>query len=150
VLKCQRIEQGVMPISVYSDLASFKLYMSDVGLLTMKIGISQQAVLSAGEIENTLPSIIPFNLQYEYAAFKVEVAPLEAVQLAFAHSCIQVQQKHCTELQRFIIKGGNHALHLFRGAGVRLFLLQFWRAYTFARILRDELQFHGIGQDGGY
>jgi predicted AAA+ superfamily ATPase len=53
VLKCQRIEQGVMPISVYSDLASFKLYMSDVGLLTMKSGISQQAVMSAGEIENT-------------------------------------------------------------------------------------------------
>jgi predicted AAA+ superfamily ATPase len=53
VLKCQRIEQGTMPISVYSDLASFKLYMSDIGLLTMKSGISQGAVLSAGGIENT-------------------------------------------------------------------------------------------------
>ncbi|MDR1157295.1 MAG: ATP-binding protein [Oscillospiraceae bacterium] len=53
VLKCQRIKQGIMPIAVYSDLASFKLYMSDIGLLTMKSGISQQAVLSAGEIENT-------------------------------------------------------------------------------------------------
>jgi predicted AAA+ superfamily ATPase len=53
VLKCTRLEQGFMPLSVYQDLSSFKLYMSDVGLLTMKSGISQQALLSAGEIENT-------------------------------------------------------------------------------------------------
>ena len=52
VLKCTRIEHGYMPISVYSDLASFKLYMSDSGLLTMKSGISQSVVLSAGEIDN--------------------------------------------------------------------------------------------------
>lgn len=53
VLKCERIEQAFMPISVYRDLSSFKLYMSDVGLLTMKSGISQQTILSVGEIENT-------------------------------------------------------------------------------------------------
>ena len=53
VLKCERLEHGFMPISVYRDLSSFKLYMSDIGLLTMKSGISQQTVLSAGEIENT-------------------------------------------------------------------------------------------------
>ena len=52
VLKCERVEQGFMPLSVYRDLASFKLYMSDVGLLTMKSGISQQAILSSGEIGN--------------------------------------------------------------------------------------------------
>jgi len=49
VLKCERIEQGFMPISVYRDLSGFKLYMSDVGLLTMKSGMSQQAILSSGE-----------------------------------------------------------------------------------------------------
>jgi len=53
VLKCERVEHGFMPISVYRDLASFKLYMSDVGLLTMKSGISQATILAAGEIENT-------------------------------------------------------------------------------------------------
>jgi len=52
VLKCTRITQGVMPIAVYSDLASFKLYMGDVGLLTAKSGISQQTVLSGGSIPN--------------------------------------------------------------------------------------------------
>ena len=53
VLKCGRITQGYMPISVYSDLSSFKLYMGDVGLLTMKSGISQQTILATGEIDNT-------------------------------------------------------------------------------------------------
>ncbi|MDR2712425.1 MAG: ATP-binding protein [Clostridiales bacterium] len=52
VLKCERIEQGLMPISVYRDLSSFKLYMSDIGLLTMKSNVSQQTILAAGEIEN--------------------------------------------------------------------------------------------------
>lgn len=61
VSKCVRIEQGLMPISVYSDLASFKLYMSDVGLLTMKSGISQQTVLSAGETDNTFLGAISEN-----------------------------------------------------------------------------------------
>lgn len=46
VLKCQRINQAYEPISVYADLSAFKLYMGDVGLLTMKSGISQQTVLS--------------------------------------------------------------------------------------------------------
>jgi predicted AAA+ superfamily ATPase len=61
VLKCNLIEQGVMPISVYSDLASFKLYMGDVGLLTMKSGISQQTVLAAGVIDNSFLGAISEN-----------------------------------------------------------------------------------------
>ena len=46
MLKCQRIDQAAEPIAVYADLSAFKLYMGDVGLLTMKSGISQQTVLS--------------------------------------------------------------------------------------------------------
>lgn len=61
VLKCGRIEQAFMPISVYEDLSSFKLYMSDVGLLTMKSGISQQTILAAGEIENIFLGAISEN-----------------------------------------------------------------------------------------
>lgn len=45
VLKCRRIEQGFQPVSVYEDLASFKLYLSDVGLLVAKAGLSQQTIL---------------------------------------------------------------------------------------------------------
>ena len=46
VLKCQRVNQALEPIAVYADLSAFKLYMGDVGLLTMKSGLSQQTVLS--------------------------------------------------------------------------------------------------------
>ena len=45
VLKCQKTEQGFDPISVYSDLSSFKLYFADVGLLVTKSGVSHQAIL---------------------------------------------------------------------------------------------------------
>jgi len=61
VLKCTRIEHGFMPISVYSDLSSFKLYMGDVGLLSMKSGIPQQTILSLGEIDNTFLGAITEN-----------------------------------------------------------------------------------------
>lgn len=70
VLKCVRIEHGLMPISVYSDLSSFKLYMGDVGLLTMKSGISQQTVLATGEIENTFLGAISENYVAQALATK--------------------------------------------------------------------------------
>jgi predicted AAA+ superfamily ATPase len=49
VLKCQKIEHGIDPISVYTDLSAFKLYMGDVGLLVMKSGLSHQTILSDGD-----------------------------------------------------------------------------------------------------
>ena len=74
VLKCKRIEHGFMPISVYQDPASFKLYMSDVGLLTMKSGISQQVILAAGELENTFIGAITENyVAQTFAAKRYEL-----------------------------------------------------------------------------
>jgi predicted AAA+ superfamily ATPase len=70
VLKCARIEHGYMPVSVYSDLSSFKLYMGDVGLLTMTSGISQQVVLAAGEIANTFLGAISENYVAQCLATK--------------------------------------------------------------------------------
>ena len=46
VLRCNKIEHAYNPIPVYRDLSSFKLYMSDVGLLTMKAGVPMQTILS--------------------------------------------------------------------------------------------------------
>lgn len=46
VLKCQRIEHGFEPIPVYVDLSSFKLYMSDAGILTMKSALPHHVILS--------------------------------------------------------------------------------------------------------
>lgn len=46
VLKCQKIDHGTNPIAVYADLSSFKLYMSDVGLLVMRSGLPIQTILT--------------------------------------------------------------------------------------------------------
>jgi len=70
VLKCQRLEHGFMPISVYRDLSSFKLYMSDVGLLTMMSGMSQQAILSAGVAGNIFIGAITENYVAQALASK--------------------------------------------------------------------------------
>ena len=46
VLKCQKIDHGFLPIAGYADLSDFKLYMSDIGMLTMKSGMPHQLILS--------------------------------------------------------------------------------------------------------
>ena len=74
VLKCWKTEHGFMPVSVYRDIAAFKLYMSDVGLLTMKSGVSQQAILAAGEMENTFLGAIAENyVAQAFAAKRYEL-----------------------------------------------------------------------------
>jgi len=61
VHKCQKITQGIMPIAVYSDPSSFKLYMSDAGMLTMKSGMAHSTILSNLEIDNTFIGAIAEN-----------------------------------------------------------------------------------------
>ncbi|MCL2321011.1 MAG: ATP-binding protein [Oscillospiraceae bacterium] len=56
VLKCRKIEHATNPIAVYADLSSFKLYLSDVGLLSMRSGIPQQTILS-GESNTFMGSV---------------------------------------------------------------------------------------------
>jgi predicted AAA+ superfamily ATPase len=52
-LKCQRLEHGYTPINAYVDLINFKLYMADIGLLTLKSKIPLQTILSPIEPDNT-------------------------------------------------------------------------------------------------
>ncbi len=61
ILKCQKISQGAMPIKVYADLSDFKLYMSDVGMLTMQSGIATQAILSPLSVDNQFLGAIAEN-----------------------------------------------------------------------------------------
>ena len=74
VLKCQKITQGTMPIKVYTDLSDFKLYMSDVGMLTMRSGMATQAILSPLETDNTFAGAIAEN--YVAQAFAANRTPL--------------------------------------------------------------------------
>jgi predicted AAA+ superfamily ATPase len=46
VTKCMKINQGYYPLSVFSEPSFFKIYMGDVGLLSSKLGIAAQLILS--------------------------------------------------------------------------------------------------------
>ena len=51
-LKCKKIDHGFMPISTYTDISDFKMYMGDVGLLAAKSGMAIQTILSDYESDN--------------------------------------------------------------------------------------------------
>ncbi|GHV88390.1 ATPase [Spirochaetia bacterium] len=53
VLKCDKVYTPRLPLAVYTDPASFKLYMADVGMLTMKSALPQGMILSNLEVDNT-------------------------------------------------------------------------------------------------
>lgn len=53
VLKCQRLEHGFIPINAYADLINFKLYMGDIGILTLRSEIPLQTILSTIDEDNT-------------------------------------------------------------------------------------------------
>ncbi len=46
VLKCQKVDHGFEPLPAYVDLSSFKLYMGDVGVLTMRSSLPHHIILS--------------------------------------------------------------------------------------------------------
>lgn len=61
VLKCQQAEHPLVPLSAYADLSDFKLYLSDVGLLTFKSGMPQGLLLSELAEDNTFMRAIAEN-----------------------------------------------------------------------------------------
>lgn len=68
VMKCQRVQNAMEPLSVYADLTSFKLYMGDVGLLVAQSGLSQTTVLSGAE--NTFMGAVTENYVAQQFAAK--------------------------------------------------------------------------------
>lgn len=52
VLKCRKINHGKMPLIAFADLSSFKIYMSDVGLLTSKAKISHENIILSQNIND--------------------------------------------------------------------------------------------------
>lgn len=52
VMKCNKISHGYIPIEAYRDISDFKIYMSDIGLLTQKANMPP-SVLLQGDVENT-------------------------------------------------------------------------------------------------
>lgn len=46
VLKCEKVNEGKIPLEFYKDITSFKIYFSDVGLLAAKAMIPVETILS--------------------------------------------------------------------------------------------------------
>ena len=49
VIKCERVEQGQHPLTIFRDVASFKLYMGDVGLLSHRAGVNQYDIIKGND-----------------------------------------------------------------------------------------------------
>lgn len=45
IIKCNKCSEGKLPLAAYTDFSSFKVYMTDTGLLCSKFGIPANAVL---------------------------------------------------------------------------------------------------------
>ncbi len=74
VLKCQKTEHGFMPLGAYVSLPDFKLYMGDVGMLTMKSGIAHQTILSNRQEDNMFLGALSENFVAQ--AFAAKKYPL--------------------------------------------------------------------------
>lgn len=49
VLKCERVEEGQHPLAIFKDVTAFKLYMSDVGLLSHRTGINAYDIIKGND-----------------------------------------------------------------------------------------------------
>jgi predicted AAA+ superfamily ATPase len=74
VLKCQKITEGNIPIAVYQYFPDFKLYMADVGMLTLKSQIPVSLLLSENNEGNTFMGAVTEN--YVAQAFTANKIPL--------------------------------------------------------------------------
>lgn len=45
IIKCHKVTEGKLPLSAFSDNSSFKVYMTDTGVLCSKFGIPSNAIL---------------------------------------------------------------------------------------------------------
>ncbi|KEI04424.1 ATP-binding protein [Clostridium botulinum] len=61
ILKCTKCNEGKLPLAAYSDFNSFKVYITDTGLLCSKFGIPANAVLSDGIVFNDFKGALTEN-----------------------------------------------------------------------------------------
>ena len=61
VIRCNRVTEGNMPLKIYEDILAFKMYYSDVGLLSMKVGIPANNVVHNLQISDKMRGILAEN-----------------------------------------------------------------------------------------
>ena len=94
IIKCEKVSHGTVPIAAYSDLADFKIYMSDVGLLTFKSGMPSSILLSQLNEDNTFMGAVAEN----YVAQSL---------VASGHDVYYWRSDNTAELDFLIQLGGN-------------------------------------------
>lgn len=70
VLENIKVTEGKMPLSVYEQLDSFKIYYSDVGLLCFKSGILQQDILINSSVSDRARGLLAENYVAEQLVAK--------------------------------------------------------------------------------
>ena len=72
ILKCNKVEQGVMPLKGQIDFSDFKLYMSDIGMLTMHSAFPYQMILnSIGTTNGFLGGLAENFVAQDFAAKRI-------------------------------------------------------------------------------
>ena len=74
ILKCQKITEGNIPIAVYACFPDFKLYMSDVGLLSLRSRLPAELLVAENNEDNNFMGSVTEN--YIAQAFTANKIPL--------------------------------------------------------------------------
>jgi len=61
IAKCIKVTEGRLPLSVFSENATFKVYMTDVGLLWQQLGVPANTILSESEGYENFKGILAEN-----------------------------------------------------------------------------------------
>ncbi len=61
IIKCIKVNEGKLPLTAYADNNSFKIYMTDTGLLCSKFGIPAKVILSESRTLNSFKGALTEN-----------------------------------------------------------------------------------------
>lgn len=96
VLKCEKVNEGKVPLEFYKDITSFKIYFSDVGLLAAKAMIPVETILSDINFDGEAKGAVTENYL--------------AVQLACREHNLYYWESNSTAELDFVIMYGNGIL----------------------------------------
>lgn len=73
-IKCNKITEGKMPLKIFEDALSFKMYYSDVGLLSMKVSVPTDNIVHNLNISDKMRGMLAEN----YVAQELHAKGIEA------------------------------------------------------------------------
>lgn len=104
ILECQRVDQGTMPLPVYADQTSFKIYMSDVGLLVNKSQMSVNTIIT-GESNIFMGAVTENYIAQQLAAKNY---PLYYWTVANSHAELDFVLQKNDKIYAIEVKKGEH------------------------------------------